>query len=102
MATLQQYQLEGERWWAKHAEAYERLTSCLEALRTRLDELNGDIAELEEALGQSESPQVQADRIIHANVRIRIKDLLYLNQNEETRALFCEEDGEIVAKASVT
>jgi hypothetical protein len=102
VATLHQYQLEGARWWDKHKEAYERLTSCTEGLRNRLEELNEDIVALEEALGQAEAPQVQADRVIHANVRVRIKDLLYLNQNEESHALFCEEKGEIVAKVSVT
>ena len=101
VATLQQYQLEGARWWGKHEEAYERLMSCRDALRNRLDELNSEIGGLEEALGQSETPQVEVDGVIHANVHIRIKDLTYLNQNEMSHVLFCEEDGRIQVKTPV-
>ena len=101
LVTLQQYQLGGARLSPKHEETYQRVSSIRDALRTRLEELSDDIKELQEVLSQSDSPQIEA-RVIHANVRVRIKDLTYLNQSEVSHPLFCIEDGQIQAKTSST
>ena len=54
-------------------------------------------ASLEEALVSAETPQVKAARVIYPNVNIRIKEMVYLNQNELTNTLFCEQEGEVQA-----
>ncbi|MGD0661598.1 MAG: FapA family protein [Syntrophorhabdales bacterium] len=96
-ATLDEFRAEGMRWWPRHEQAYERLQTGRTALMQRLDDLNREIAALEQALGSSEAPQIKVVKIIYPNVKIHIHETAYLNQAEVQNTLFCEKDNQIEA-----
>jgi uncharacterized protein (DUF342 family) len=95
IATLNQYKVDSPQLWARYETAYDRLIEARLALQTKIEELTEEITTLEETLAKTDTAQVKVNKIMHPNVHIRIKDLLYNNESEVSASIFREIAGEI-------
>jgi uncharacterized protein len=101
LATLEEYRLDGARWWAKHEDDYNRLQATRQQLQERLEELDEKINDLEEAVSKAAAPQVRAIKRIYPNVELRIKSFVKENQTELSCTVFFPEGALIQSKAYV-
>jgi uncharacterized protein (DUF342 family) len=95
IVTLNQYKTESPPLWARYETAYDRLIEAREALQTKIEGLTDEITALQESLAKTDTAQVKVNKIMHPNVHIRIKDLVYKNESEVSATIFREIEGEI-------
>jgi uncharacterized protein (DUF342 family) len=95
IVTLNQYKVDSPQLWARYETAYDRLIEAREALHTKIEELTDEIGALQETLAKTDTAQVRVSKIMHPNVHVRIKDLIYKNDSEVSASIFREIEGEI-------